>query len=472
MRPTRTLVTAAALLLTAATARAQAPYQFYYGNLHAHTGYSDGNKDSVATGTSTPLQSYQFAAASLHFDFLGISEHNHSQAGMRLVDYARGRAQATQATTPNFVALHGTEWGVISGGGHMLVYGVNQLFGWETGNYDVLVPRNNYQALMRQINRRPGAFALFAHPQSGDYGNLAGTAPFSLIADSALVGTPFRSGPAMSSNVTYSNASTSTYESVYRAMLAKGYHVGISLDHDNHLTTFGRTTDARLVVLAPALTEADLLAALRARRFFASDDWNARLTITCNGQPMGSILRDPAAAALTVTYADNDNEPATTITLMRGEPGSGTNAVQVAAAAAGAAALSYTDPMTAGSAYYYALVTQADGDRLVSSPIWYTRAASLATPPAAAALQLDVFPNPADPTQPVTLSYFLPTSTPLTADILDAVGRVVLPLATGQPQPAGPHTLTVPTNTLPPGLYTIRVLTTGTPVYRKLVVSQ
>ena len=89
MRPTRTLVTAAALLLlTAATARAQAPttYNFYYGNLHAHSGYSDGNKDSVATGTSTPLRSYQFAAASLNFDFLGISEHNHSQAGMRLVN--------------------------------------------------------------------------------------------------------------------------------------------------------------------------------------------------------------------------------------------------------------------------------------------------------------------------------------------------------------------------------------------------
>ena len=98
MHPIRTLLTTSALLLlAAATACAQgpAPYQFYYGNLHAHTGYSDGNQDSVASGRSTPLLSYQFAAASQHFDFLGISEHNHAQAGMRLVDYARGRAQAS-----------------------------------------------------------------------------------------------------------------------------------------------------------------------------------------------------------------------------------------------------------------------------------------------------------------------------------------------------------------------------------------
>ncbi len=468
----RILLTAAALPLLAAAAHAQAPYQFFYGNLHAHTGYSDGNQDSVATGSSTPLQSYQFAAASLHFDFLGISEHNHAQAGMRLADYARGRAQATQATTPSFVALHGTEWGIISGGGHMLVYGVNQLFGWEPGNYDVLVPRNDYQALMRQINRRPGAFALFAHPQTSDYGGLPSSAPFSPTADSALVGTPFRSGPANSANVTYSNPSTSTYESIYRAMLAKGYHVGISLDHDNHNTTFGRTTDARLVVLAPALTEAALLTALRARRFYASDDWNARLNFACNNEPIGSILRDPAAAAITVAYADPDNERATSITLMRGVPGSGIPAVPVATAAAGATALSYTDPATAGTAYYYVLVTQADGDRIVGSPIWYNRAAGLATVPAAPTLQLDVFPNPADPAQPVTLSYFLPAATPLTADVLDALGRSVLTLSASQFQPAGPHTLTVPTNTLPPGLYTIRVLAAGTLTHRKLVIGQ
>ena len=472
MRKIFTVLTSSLLVVAAAQAQTTPTYQFYYGNLHAHTGYSDGNQDSVASGRSTPLLSYQFAAASQHFDFLGISEHNHSQAGMRLVDYARGRAQATQSTTSAFVALHGTEWGVISGGGHMLVYGVSKLYGWESGNYDEFVARSDYQALMRKVNKVPGAFVLFAHPQSGDYGNLAGSAAFSPTADSAIVGTPFRSGPATSPNITYSNPSTGNYEAVYRAMLAKGYHVGVSLDHDNHLTTFGRTTNARLVVLAPTLTEANLLTALRARRFYASDDWNAQVSLTCNTQPMGSILSNPAVAALTVSYADADNEPATSITLMRGVPGSTTQAVQVAAAATGAVALSYTDPAATGTAYYYALITQADGDRIITAPIWYTRTAALATQSAAVALQLDVFPNPADAGRAVTLSYFLPTATTVSAELLDALGRPVLTLAAGQPQPAGPHTLDVPTQGLAAGLYTVRVLGAGAPAYRKLVVGQ
>ena len=318
-------------------------YNFYYGNLHAHSAYSDGNQDASTSGSSTPLQDYQFASSSLHFDFLGISEHNHILAGMHLADYARGRAQATQATTASFVALHGTEWGVISGGGHLLIYGVQQLYGWDAGNYDVFVAKNDYPSLMRQINRVPGGFALFAHPQSGDYGGLAGSAAFSTAADSALVGVPLRSGPATSTSTLYDATGTS-YESTYRAMLARGYHVGMSLDHDNHNTTFGRTTAGRLVVLAPSLTEADLLAALRARRFYGSDDWNARVTLRLGGQSMGSILQAPAAAALTVNYSDADNEAASSITLMWGVLGSGVQAVSVATGATGAVALSYTGP--------------------------------------------------------------------------------------------------------------------------------
>ncbi|MBH8567329.1 T9SS type A sorting domain-containing protein [Microvirga sp. STS02] len=468
MRSFFTLLSAS--LLTAVTGYAQAPpYNFYYGNLHAHSAYSDGNQDAATSGSSTPLQDYQFASASLHFDFLGLSEHNHAQAGMNLPNYALGRTQATQATTATFVALHGTEWGVISGGGHMLVYGVHKLYGWETGNYDEFVAKNDYQSLMRKINNVPGAFALFAHPQSGDYGNLAGSAAFSPRADSALVGVPLRSGPATSSSTLY-NAVGTSYESTYRTMLAKGYHVGMSLDHDNHNTTFGRTTHGRLVVLAPSLSEANLLQALRARRFYGSDDWNAQVTLTLAGQPMGTIARGPAAAALAVSYADADNEAVASITLLRGVPGSGTLAVSVASAAAGATALSYTDPTPTGTAYYYAVIVQADGDRIVTSPIWYTRTAATATLAAQAALPVDVFPNPAVAGSPVTVSYYLEAAATVSADVRDELGRPVRVLANGQAQGAGPHTLDVPTAGLAAGLYTVRLVHDGAATYRKLVV--
>jgi hypothetical protein len=439
----------------------------FRGNIHAHSSYSDGNQDGLAV---TPLQDFQYAAASLHSDFLGISEHNHAQAGMSLPNYARGLQQADQATTSSFVALYGMEWGVISGGGHVVVYGVNQLLGWEPGNYDVLTPRNDYQALFREINRRPGAFATLAHPNRTDYGNLTGTA-FSPRADSAIVGTVLRSGPATSTNTNYNNPSRGSYTPYFQTLLAKGYHAGITIDHDNHNTTFLRMAQSRLVVLAPALTKADIMDALRQRHFYASDDWNAEATFTLNNQPMGSIFAEQGPASITASVSDADNEPVTSLRLLRGVPGSGTAPVVVATAAAGATALSYVDPLAINAtAYYYAVISQADGDSLVTSPIWYTRRIVTATTPQEEQLALTLFPNPTAGGQLTTLSYYLKSSTTVSADVLDALGRPVRTLTSAQVQDAGPHTLDVPTAGLAAGLYTMRLVHDGAMAYRKMVV--
>ncbi|RSK46102.1 CehA/McbA family metallohydrolase [Hymenobacter perfusus] len=441
---------------------------FYFGNLHGHSAYSDGNQDAGTSGASTPLQDFTFADASLHSDFLGISDHNHSQAGMSLPNYARGLQQADQATNSQFVALYGMEWGVISGGGHVLVYGVNELLGWETGNYDVYVPRSDYQALFRQINKRPGAFATLAHPSSGDYNNLT-TAAFNARADSAVVGTVLRSGPATSTNTTYSNPSTSSYESTYTTLLAKGYHVGISYDHDNHNTTFNRTTDGRLVVVAPSLTKADLLAALRQRSFYASDDWNAEVTFSLNGQPMGSIFTGGTAPALTLSVNDLDGEAIRSITLLKGTPGSG-QAAQAVATVTGPTALSYSDAaLTVGAtAYYYAVIVQQDGDRIVTSPIWYTLTTATPTKAAQPELALELFPNPASTS--AILSYYLPVASTVEADVLDLAGRTVAVLRSAQWQSAGPHTLSVPTHSLPAGVYVVRLRQAGTLSVQRLLV--
>jgi hypothetical protein len=64
---------------------------------------------------------------------------------------------------------------------------------------------------------------------------------------------------------------------------------------------------------------------------------------------------------------------------------------------------------------------------------------------------LAVFPNPTAGT--ATLSYYLPAASAVRAEVVDATGRKVVSLATGQQQVAGPHTLAVPA--LAPGLYTL-----------------
>ena len=344
---------------------------FYYGNLHSHSSYSDGNKDDL---TKKPEDDYAFAKTAMNLDFLGISEHNHTQAGMSLANWQPGIDAAKKATTANFVALHGMEWGVISGGGHVIVYGIDSLIGWEPGENQIYVPKSTYvgpNGLFRIINRHGlNAVATLAHPNTTDFNNLAAT--YDLSADSAIVGTALASGPAFSTNVTYSDpASSMSYLSYYNRMLAKGYHLGASIDHDNHNMTFGKHTRARLVVLAPALTENDLLDAIKKMRFYASEDSAAKVIFTINKQPVGSIFKTAGAPQLSVSSITTS--PVTSIRILYGTPGSGTNPVELTTSTT--ASLTYTDNALANLAtgYYYADIVEADGSRIITSPIWYTR---------------------------------------------------------------------------------------------------
>jgi len=147
---------------------------YYYGNMHAHTSYSDGNKDSLTSGMTTPLQGFNYARQSTQIDFYGISEHNHYSAGMRApIYYQKGLADANTATVDGqFVAMYGMEWGVISSGGHLLVYGFDSLCGWDFGPQEIFVDEADYSKLYSVINRKYNSFAYLAHPQFDDYNNL------------------------------------------------------------------------------------------------------------------------------------------------------------------------------------------------------------------------------------------------------------------------------------------------------------
>ncbi|MFD2286622.1 T9SS type B sorting domain-containing protein [Pedobacter petrophilus] len=344
---------------------------FYYGNLHSHSSYSDGNKDDL---TKKPEDDYAFAKNAMNLDFLGISEHNHTQAGMSLASWQPGIDAAKNATTSTFVAMHGMEWGVISGGGHVIVYGIDSLIGWEPGENQIYVPKSVYTGptgLFRIINRHGlNAIATLAHPNTSDYNNISAT--YDLSADSAIVGAALESGPAFSTNITYSDpASSMSYLSYYNRMLARGYHLGASIDHDNHNLTFGRHTRARLVVLAPALTENDLLDAIKKMRFYASQDSAAKIVFTINKQPVGSVFK--TAGAPLIELNSITTSPVTSIKIFYGTPGSGVNPVELTAGTT--TSLTYTDNALANLAtgYYYADLVEADGSRIITSPIWYSR---------------------------------------------------------------------------------------------------
>ncbi|MES2138754.1 MAG: T9SS type A sorting domain-containing protein [Bacteroidota bacterium] len=350
-------------------------YNYYFGNIHAHSSYSDGNKDSSTSLLTTPLQDFNYANASQHIDFYGISEHNHFSAGMKSpAYYHQGIVDANTATTDgSFVALYGMEWGVISGGGHVIVYGYDSLMGWDPNDYDVFVAKNDYTHLWQKINEKQGAFAYLAHPDPSDYDNLFGN-PVNLSADNAIVGLAGRSGPAFSTNTSYSNPATSNNIADYNNGLKLGYHLGVGLDHDTHNSVFGRQTAGRLVVMATSLTQNSILEAFRKMRFYCSDDWNVKVDFTINNQPMGSIVTQTGIPIISVSLTDpNTSETISSIAVYYGIPGSGNNPT-ILNSVTNSSTLSYTHAIANNATYYYYLkITQADGDIIWTSPIWYTR---------------------------------------------------------------------------------------------------
>ncbi|OQP62138.1 hypothetical protein A3860_29765 [Niastella vici] len=378
--------------LTGSQATTNTPvYNYYFGTLHAHSDYSDGNKDSVGY---RPAEDYNYAMNSQCMDFLGISEHNHystfNNPGDSLPNYHKGSFQADSfsAANSNFLALYGMEWGVINNGGHVIIYGdgMNDLFGWESGsgvwgssnNYDIYVGKYDYtgtSGLFKTINDyvAKNTFATLAHPNSTDYNNIANIA-YDAVADNAITGSAVESGRATSTNTTYSNpAASMSYLSYFQKMLALGYHLGPTVDHDSHYTNFGRATYSRTGVLAPSLTKTEIIKAFRNMHFYATQDCDTKVDFTINTQIMGSVFTDRNAPVISVNLTDNTTSVSSAvINVMYGVPGSGVTAQKIASATG--SSMSYTDNNLANlsTGYYYIDITNGSA-RIITSPIWYTR---------------------------------------------------------------------------------------------------
>ena len=362
----------------------------YFGSLHAHSDYSDGNKDNPGY---TPADNYNIAMTAQCMDYLGISEHNHysnGDPGNKLATYRQGTLQsdAFSAANPNFLALYGMEWGVISGGGHVVVYGdgMNDLWGWESGsgvwgpsnNYDTYVPKNVYTGstgLFKTINDNAGknTFASLAHPNQNDYNNIANLA-YDALADNAIAASAVETGPATSTNTTYGNPGLSlNYLWYYQLMLSKGYHLGPTIDHDNHNTTFGKTTYSRTAIVAPSLSKTNIIGGMKNMNFYATQDCDSKVDFSINTKIMGSLLSDRYGPNISVSLTDATTSTATAIIrVMFGIPGSGVLPVKVDSVIGNN--LNYYDAnLTDGATGYYYLDITNGSARIITSPIWYTR---------------------------------------------------------------------------------------------------
>lgn len=371
------------------------PYTVYYGNLHSQTNDSDGGGAIGSCTSSQAAQSGQYGPAAAFpyarnrgLDFLMTSEHNHYFDGSSSTNasaspttarsrYAAGRSAAStfNAANPGFLALYGMEWGVISGGGHLNIINGSLLANWETNSSgqllgDVSTPKSDYASLYTTMRSR-GWVGQFNHPDTSDQFPVGGTVMgYSADGDEVMVAAEILNTSAFSSNTTETETSRSTYESAYNKLLERGFHIAPASNQDNHCANWGASYTNRTGVLLPtgtALNEANFVAALKARRFFATMDKNSQLILTANGKVMGERFSNSGALNLVANFANSAGRSASQVRIYEGVPGRNGTVTQLAASA------SVTVTPSAGAHFYYAKVTQDDGKILWSAPVWVTQ---------------------------------------------------------------------------------------------------
>ena len=373
----------------------QPDYRIVYANLHSQTRHSDGGAALDACHGAQepqkapygPIDAYKYAQ--LHgLDALLTSEHNHMYDGSdgtngaatpadAIALYQTGLAEAAaySAAHPGFLALYGMEWGVINKGGHLNIFNSEQLLGWERNAQDQLLaevetPKGDYAGLYTLMRER-GWLGQFNHPaQTGQFlvdGQSLGYTP---DGDAAMVLCEVMNTSAFSTNDEETETRRSNYEAACNRALAAGYHVAFSSNQDNHCANWGAAYGNRTAVLvvSPAagmpVSRESFLEALRARRVFATMDKHAQLLLTANGKLMGERFENRGPLHLATHFSNSAGRQAAAVAIFHGVPGGNGSVTLVSDQA------SIIVTPASGPHFYYARLTQDDGNIVWSAPVW------------------------------------------------------------------------------------------------------
>jgi hypothetical protein len=261
---------------------------------------------------------------------------------------------------------------VINGGGHVNILNGDQLPGWEKNAQgallaDVYTPRSDYGALYALMHAR-GWVGQFNHPATSGQFAVDGVAlGYTAAGDAAMALCEVLNSTAFSSNDTETETRRSSFETACNKLLEAGFHVAFSSNQDNHCANWGTAYTNRTGVLienGQPLTRDSFLQALRARRVFATMDKGSQLVFTANGQMMGARLTNRGPLSLATHFASTAGKQVAAVAIMEGVPGRRGTVTQLSATAS----TQFTPAV--GPHFYYAKLTQLDGNILWSAPIW------------------------------------------------------------------------------------------------------
>lgn len=315
----------------------------WFGNLHAHTSYSDGS--------GTPAMAFDHARLR-GLDFMAVTEHNHKDAERGIDNRDRrkdgvmiAREPALYYGTPSngeaslvdaalaasvpgeFVALYGQEFSAISRGNHVNVFEVGSVIPAANGAFDELVgwlganPDSRGSAPIVQLNHPSSQFRRTNEYGRDDFGGDEAWVR-EMGRHAALI--EIICGPGLNPGVGVAHDRAAEVDYVH--YLNMGFRVAPTANQDNHYYNWGDATSARTGVIAPELTRESILDAMRARHVYATTDPNLRVIARVNGKLCGDAIPVPQSGSeldITIEISDDDEPNAEYQVEVFGDPSPG-----------------------------------------------------------------------------------------------------------------------------------------------------
>lgn len=329
-----------------------------WADLQIHSGRSDG--------TGTPQELYRYARDVAGLDAASVTDHDHW--GMRAMDqhptlWEEAKVAAAEAHQPGaFISLLGFEWTSWLYGHRHIIY-----FSQDGPLLSSLDPATDHpEELWEALDGLP-ALSIPHHPAGGpvplDWASAFGHPVESLVEVCSVHGQSFSA--SLPSGLRSSRPSDYLYP-----QLQQGLRVGIlgSTDgHDGHpgLSHLASGWGGIAGILSEDLSREGLHEALQARRVYATTGARMAMIMEVNGQPMGSVLQQPAAGTVRLLARVLGSAPLTKIQVL------GVGGVLAERAGAGGEALygHWEVPVSPGD-FLLVMATQEDGHRAWSSPVW------------------------------------------------------------------------------------------------------